>query len=269
MRGIIKNINNPFIILSILFDYFKIKMNTYIFKGSLLSLLLSLYKDLNINGRYNICNTKRIKSLKTFLLGLNMAFGYTTQDQLRNCLANYITNDQVNLPNDGTTLYNRILSFGLGEEISNNLVKTTTLFTQVDKKLSITDKNEMRFLPIFTGIRNYLSDILNIQKKFDVQTQISEICRYLVQIDPESVFTKERNKILHLVTIGKVFNFGLKRLNDMDEVMYGSSSGHSSYDSPEFIKTLIPRTYDPVLRLFDEIESNSWKPPSEVSLEDK
>jgi hypothetical protein len=107
MNGIIKNINNPFIVITILYDYFKIKQNNYFAVGNLVSTIKNFYKGLKLmkiqKGKIKksfFRFSKRLEhKLEIFRFGLDISFGYDTYDNFRKLLCNHITNELYAIPN--------------------------------------------------------------------------------------------------------------------------------------------------------------------------
>jgi hypothetical protein len=59
----------------------------------------------------------------------------------------------------------------------------------------------------------------------------------------DNVFGKERNKTLELLNTGKIFSLGFKKINETDEIMYGSSIGESTYSYNLDLFNLIQNNY--------------------------
>jgi len=67
LNGLVENLSNPFIIYTFLFDYFVIKGNQYMFKGSILDMVCSLYRGKPFMGVRKVCTPKWVNSrLRTF-----------------------------------------------------------------------------------------------------------------------------------------------------------------------------------------------------------
>jgi hypothetical protein len=162
MNGIIENINNPFIVMVNLFDYFKVKGNYLSSCKNLTGILFSLYKGLNQKLSKRFDNSRFKMKVRTFHESLNYSFGYSTYDSLRELLARNITNEYYVLPSNNLIhqCFDDVIQMGLGKSIGNSLTQLSDLSEQViDKKdqLNLTDINELRFLPIFRGIVNHIN----------------------------------------------------------------------------------------------------------------
>lgn len=60
VKGLVEQLRNPFIVYTILYDFFKVKGNVYLFGGSILSLVVRLYKGVLYNG-IRPWNTRRME----------------------------------------------------------------------------------------------------------------------------------------------------------------------------------------------------------------
>jgi hypothetical protein len=74
----------------------------------------------------------------------------------------------------------------------------------------------------------------------------------------DHVFGKERNKTLELLNTGKIFNLGFKKINSMDEVMYGSSIGESSYSYTKDAIDLISYNYSLTFSELKQLDQGTY-----------
>jgi hypothetical protein len=74
----------------------------------------------------------------------------------------------------------------------------------------------------------------------------------------DSLFNKERNKTLELLNTGKIFNLGFKKLNQMDEIMYGSATVESTYSYTKDLFPLIQSNYGIKLKELEQLEQGTY-----------
>jgi hypothetical protein len=77
----------------------------------------------------------------------------------------------------------------------------------------------------------------------------------------DNVFGKERNKTLELLNTGKIFSLGFKKINETDEIMYGSSIGESTYSYNHDLFSLIQNNYSIDLKKLIELDEGTYKEP--------
>jgi hypothetical protein len=176
LKGIINNFKNPYTVFLILYDYFKIKGNLFIFKFSLVDLVRRLYykfpfvmlkkikflvnneQKFKIKKKIVMLNISRgtLRRIEGLSLSLDIDFGFYTYDKLRNLFTKFITNDLYHIPNESTALleYKRILSVGMAGivgKINNNIINNPDLLLS---KFEVEDKNLLVDNPIFLSIYN-------------------------------------------------------------------------------------------------------------------
>jgi len=271
-RGIIWNIKNPFIVASVLYDYFKVKGNSWVCKD-LVSVIASLYSGLKINGKYYSFNLKTKKRVSMFIKSLDIAFGYATPDMLRSMLVENITNELYLTPNQSLihSEIERVMGDGLGLLAGNNLKKLNSLFDTLKTKSKIfelKDLNELNSYVIFQGIVNYIDNFKDTVRRWDCENlNIRQCSKELLLLNIESFFDKDRNKILELMNMGKIFSKGISNINQNEEIMYGSATAESTFTSSRDLYKLIP-TMLPALNTIEEIKLGIYKEPVTVSYED-
>jgi hypothetical protein len=231
LGGILRNINNPNIVFTILYDYFKIK-NNFNPSGtnSLVDLVICLYHKLLIkNNKYFKINNKMIKSLKNFSLMLDVVFGYYSYDNLRKLFSLNITNENYMIPDERTILFElkRILSKGLATRILQMNLKIISSPKVLLEKFTIDDKNDLRFNPVFLAIYNTITKFKNVE--IEDLNDLHNISKEICDINIDNIFNKDRNKIQSLIEIGKILVDGFKLVNNTQEVYYGSSTLEDSY----------------------------------------
>jgi hypothetical protein len=163
---------------------------------------------------------------------LDVVFGYYSYDKLRNLFSMNITNENYMIPDERTILseLKRILSKGLTSRIlqintslintSNNLLKHFTLETQEDH-------DKMQYNTVFLSIYNTLSKLKNIE--IEDLDDLHDISKKICDLNIESIFNKDRNKIQSLLEIGKILKDGFKQENQVTEVYYGSATITDTY----------------------------------------
>lgn len=161
MNGIIENINNPFIVMVNLFDYFKVKKNYLGSIKNLTGIVFSLYKGLNKKLGKKFSNSRFRMKVRVFHESLNYAFGYSTIDSLREILCYNITNDNYVLPANELIhqCYDDIIRLGLGKSMKDGLNAISSVaegLTSKKEVMGLDDINEIRFFPIFRGIVNHI-----------------------------------------------------------------------------------------------------------------
>jgi uncharacterized protein YqhQ len=121
---------------------------------------------------------------------------------------------------------------GLGKSIGNSLTVLGSISDDlIDKKdqLNLTDINELRFLPIFRGIVNHINRYTQTVKSWDFsESNFRQKSKDLLVLNIDNLFSKERNKTLELLNTGKIFSLGFNKINQTDEIMFGSSSVEST-----------------------------------------
>jgi hypothetical protein len=84
----------------------------------------------------------------------------------------------------------------------------------------------------------------------------------------ENVFSKERNKTLELLNTGKIFGLGFKKINQMDEIMYGSATVESTYTYSIDLFKRIQDGYHIKLNKLEELDQGIYKPPVKKTEQD-
>jgi len=261
MRGLVKNILNPFIVYTIFFDYFKIKGNMYIMSFGLISFLQRFYQCTNLwNGkRYVFHSQKFVPRLELFALVLNHSFGFASYDLIRKLLAQASSsNGDYVVPSQGYAAVElqRVLGLGLGQILSSNIRKTMQIFNNlIEHKINykIEDLNEFSNIPVFDGLINHIQASISILQKLETGLPVLQVAKHLCELNIDSIFSKERNKILFLVKVGEMFTKGLAELAEENEIMYGSSIIESTYTALSSLgnraKTTLVDEYDKLTKI--------------------
>jgi len=286
LKGIINNFRNPLVVFIILYDYFKIKGNMYTSKYDLVELLYRLYHKFSIIKKINkskknriskkfnspkkifiTINKRKLMMFKALSLSLDIDFGYYTYDKLRSLYTYFVTNDEYPIPGEGVALleYKRILSQGMAKivgKINNNIISNPELL--LSKFPDIEDKNILSDNPVFISIYNTIKRSWLIVQTWDLSDDITlhNASKEIQDLDIESIFNKDRNKIRSLMTIGSIIRGGFQILNNTTEIYYGSSTTESTFTAPnDLIKSLQLNFNNSLL---DSVMKNEWIKPSEV-----
>jgi hypothetical protein len=163
-------------------------------------------------------------------------------------LGRAVTNELYQLPTPETALseIERIFGDGMAVIVSKHIVAAQSLGSKLFEKkdfFSIEENKEFEKLPIFRAIKVYLEDI-NVLAAQLLDKPLVESARALVLLNVDSIFNNERNKVLPLLTVGKILQKGLKELNSTEEIYYGSATAESTYTSSQELAKSIKGTSD-------------------------
>lgn len=253
LKGILSNVKNPFIVFTIIYDYYKIKGNLYLSNYSLVDLVRRFYFKLMFGKECLSLSRQTYNKVKNFSIALDINFSYITYDKIRNLFCNKVKNDIYMMPTEGVALleYKRILSDGLAKVIgkfNENIINSPKLL--LNKFSEIEDKNILSIFPVFISVRNVINITWNKVQAWDLSSQIMlhDIAKDINDLSIDRIFNKDRNKIQSLLSIGKILNTGFTKLNKTDEIYYGSSWATSTYTiSNDMIKRTQKSYANPVL----------------------
>jgi hypothetical protein len=269
MNGIINNINNPFIVMVNLFDYFKVKKNYYASTKDLTSIVFTLYKGLNRKLSVRYCNSRFRMKVKTFHESLNFAFGYSTIDSLRELLVNNIKNESFVVPGNNLIhqTFDDVVSMGLGKSIENCIGDLKAMSDKLIDNSSklVEDPNDLAFYPIFSGILNHINRFMDTVYKWDLEdTSFIQKSKDLTVLNIDNLFSKERNKTLDLLNVGKIFKMAFNKINETDEIMYGSATVESTWTSVSDLLKLDTFEKNLNLKAFSDINHGKWEKPKTI-----
>jgi hypothetical protein len=99
---------------------------------------------------------KKFIMVKALSLSLDIDFGYSSYDKLRNLFTTLVNNDEYPIPGEKVALleYKRILSQGMAEivrGINNRIISNPKLLLS---KFEVEDKNLLNDNPVFVAIAN-------------------------------------------------------------------------------------------------------------------
>jgi hypothetical protein len=140
-----------------------------------------------------------------------------------------ITNENYMIPDERTILLElkRILSKGLATRILQMNLKIIMSPKVLLEKFTVSDKNDLRFNPVFLAVYNTITKFRNIE--LEDLNDLHNISKEICDVNIDSIFNKDRNKIQSLIEIGKILKDGFKLVNNTQEVYYGSSTLEDSY----------------------------------------
>nr|WNK16433.1 MAG: RNA-dependent RNA polymerase [Fusarium oxysporum f. sp. cubense mitovirus 2] len=266
VRGLIHNFKNMNIVFTILYSHFKINGNTYLSKNSLVESLRLLYKDFYlIKGKKKYFPIRNMKSyihrLQTFSSILDVTFGYSNDQSIRQIFSRNITSEYYMIPTvleDSLLEIKKILSTGLGKLLSTNVGKVSSWQTKIIESYDDKNRNNLIYYPTFVGLYNYINNIKTRTKRWSGSEEISELTQDLNVIDVDKVFSKERSKFDHLLTIGKSLEVGFKNINNTDEIYYGSATVESSL-TPKGMQLWFSKSIEK--DVMEQIINQTWEPP--------
>jgi hypothetical protein len=160
---------------------------------------------------------------------LDVVFDYYNYDAIRKLFAYNINNPDYMIPDERVALLElkRILSKGLVSKILEMNRKIIMSPQVLFDKFNVEDRNSLTNSPIFLAIFNTMSRMKNIE--FNDINDLHNISKEICDINIDSIFNKERNKIQSLIEIGKILRDGFKLENRTTEVYYGSATLTDSY----------------------------------------
>jgi len=163
MAGIINNINNPFIVMVNLYDFYKIKGNLLSSMRNLNQIVSSLYKGLNLKLSKKFDNSRFRMKVKVFHKSLDFAFGFATIDSLREMLSLNIKNESFVIPGNDLIhhVYDDVISQGIGKSVEKSMKELALIGQKLiynSEVIGIDDPNELRFHPLFKGVNNYINN---------------------------------------------------------------------------------------------------------------
>jgi len=295
IKGIVNNIQDPSKVLVILYDYIHNKCCYLPIKSNSCEFVLSFYKKLKVfmilkkdpkevkpssksldlvksKNKFSLVSLygRKMKTdLRNFFLSIRISFDHATYDELRS-LISYKTrnNDIIMVPNSQVAQSNFlqwILKLGIGGmvQVHNNrimsLVNTFTDPKTLDS-LGIKDWRDLSYVPLFQACLNNINSKLEISKLFDGNDiSAKETIKGLIQLDIKSAINNERDKILPVITFGKTLNRAFYKINEIDEIYYGSSLGLSSIESP--FSVTLEMNLSTLIRGLLSLKNKTWVDP--------
>ncbi|QUP79244.1 RNA-dependent RNA polymerase [Botryosphaeria dothidea mitovirus 2] len=277
MSGIVNNINNPFIVMVNLYDFYKVKKNYLSSSLNLTQIVSKLYRGLSLKLSKKFDNSKFRMKVDTFHKSLDYSFGFCTYDSLRELLCKNLKNELVMIPNNDLIhqVFDDVIGMGFGKAVKNSMTSLNQLADKIMENKNVLnedDPNNLRLYPIFTGIVNYINNYKDSVSKWTVDSATyRQRSKELLMLNIDSVFSKERNKTLELLNTGKIFSLGFSKLNSIDEIIYGSSIGESDYSYSKDLTNMISNNYSITFNKLRDLEQGTYKEPvkqTPASMED-
>lgn len=241
LSGIISNFENPFIVFTILYDFFKIKKNTYLSKYSLIKSVYLLFKGFKYFYFAKNRRTKKtvmkhkflnisfdtLKRLEAFSISLDIVFDYYSYEKLRKVFHNYY-HEYYPIPSPGVALseFERILGYGMKSLVNNSLFRSLSLSNDVIDKYK-TKYDNLLYLanePIIIGIINYVDSLNYTIQEWDYDLKsVYQCSKDIMSLDIDSIFDKNRRIINPILNIGKMFFKGINLIHDEYENINNTS----------------------------------------------
>jgi hypothetical protein len=172
---------------------------------------------------YKSLTYKEINRLRNFSFSLNYIFGYSTYEEMRLAfIRNMKRESKYIIPGEDVILseIERASSLGMVSMVSKSCKETSNFYTKITNFLDCEeDKNYLRFFPIFTGCLNHIKSLVDVSLDFKSgEISLHQAIKSLVHLDIDKIFsTKERNIILELYNIGKIFKQGFRDIEPKEE----------------------------------------------------
>jgi hypothetical protein len=229
IKGIVSNFKNPYIIFTILYDYFKIKNNQYYSRYSIGKIVKNLYYKflfesyIKNKGRFTKKSTllnlsyKNLCKLQNFGLALDIQFGYHTYDKLRTYFCNMVKFELYVIPNEKVmrSEYERILSDGMANMIRRFNTSIYLSPKKVFEQFSEEDRIDCEYFPIFRALYNQTSNTWEESKRYSLgHSSVLDFCKNLSALNVDSIFNKDRNMIQSIVNVGTIAKKGFHTLNN-------------------------------------------------------
>jgi hypothetical protein len=113
---------------------------------------------------------------------------------------------------------------------------------------------------LFISVYNCLNKMWDKVKIFkDSDICLHSLSKEISDLNLDSIFNKDRNKIQSLLLIGNILRLGFKRINETDEIYYGSSWTESTFTSPTDQLYQIQKNFN--LNEFDRVFEGKWTKP--------
>lgn len=275
LKGVINNFENPFIVFSILYDYFKIKKNLYLSRYSLVMLLQRLYYKfpiktykrvkgkLKVNQKFLNLSRRKLVMVKALSLSLDIDFNYYTYDKLRSLFCMLVTNDLYPIPGDQVALleYKRILSQGMAGivgKINQSVISNPDLLLN---KFEVEDKNLLKNNTMFIAVYNTIRRSWETVQAWDLSDSVvlHNASKEIQDLNIDSIFNKDRNLVRSLVTVGSIVKDGFNTLNSTDEIYYGSSTTESTFTANNDIIKSLQLNFK--MNLLNSVREGKWQAP--------
>jgi hypothetical protein len=296
VKGIFSNYKNPYIVFTILYDFFKIKENVYLSDLSLVSLVTKLYYKLSFlefnkksyeilkkkrgqkfisalssknkrkifyKSRFLSINRKVYNKLQNFSLALDINFNSYSYDKLRKLFCYKVKNDEYVIPGEREALleYKRILVTGMAKVVGNMNKNIIALPKKFLDKFPNENKNDLVINPLFISVYNVLKRMWSHVDEYKSNNDLClhSLSKKVTDINIDSLFNKDRNKVQSLLLIGKILDSGFNEINKTTEIYYGSSWTESTFTAPYDMLRHMQTSFN--LSEFDQVLKGEWTKP--------
>jgi len=211
LKGIANNIDNPFIVFTILFDYYIIKGNMYLSRFNIINLVIRLYNNLTFKYFVKGKLVKQVSFSKSYLrakllmldLSMRISLDLATPTQIRMYMCKVLVNqDWYFIPEDNTVLkkeFFRVLGVSIYPSIQeglNNLSKLKRRFTQY-WALSFNEPNKLILFPLFHAINNWVKELEQFTNDYNSgkinNLTLFELSKLVNFLDINELFMWDRN----------------------------------------------------------------------------
>jgi len=232
LKGISNNIDNPFIVYTILMDYYIIKGNQYLSRLNIISLVIRLYNNLVfktfVKGKLvkSVTFSNRFLRTKLLMLDLSMriSLGINTDTQIREYLCKVLYDqDWYTIPSESTILkkeFFRVLGVSIYPSIQdglNNLSKLKRRFAQY-WALSFNQPNKLNYFPLFHSINNWIKDLEQFTEDYNSgkvnNLTLYELSKLVNFLDINELFMWDRNFHSTITQGGKLLSKARNGLKD-------------------------------------------------------
>jgi hypothetical protein len=228
VKGIALNIKNPFIVFTILFDYFIIKGNLCLIRGSISHLVGKLYLGIKFNEPKGKILYFRIpylvKRLQFLNFGMRYSLGINNYDSTRNFICRHsYNNDWYQIPDLSTIPFemNRVLDRsvkGLVKEGINSTSKLHEQFKRYFALCGLEDWNIIGSFPMFYAIKHYVERLLEIQSSWTEENfSLYEISKEVSFLDFSEFALWNRNYHDSILNGSKLWSKAFQFLNETDD----------------------------------------------------
>ncbi|UWK02080.1 RNA-dependent RNA polymerase [Fusarium proliferatum mitovirus 2] len=276
-RGIIHNFRNPNIVFTILYDFYKIKKNTYTSSFSLVDSMSKLYKNFYLLQKVNKNSYKKVfirfnQRIKDNLLDFNtvldFSFDYEDNQKLSQLFARKLyLDEEYKIPTTIKSL-KTIIGIGLKSKIVEQIQTLDNLksaFNKMDFKLPDPMRSAHIKLhlvwPLYNGVRNEIQNLYKgYNQKIDKDNMsVHEYVSEVRIIDLQGIYEKQRQKYATLLTIGSTMNRGFSEVNKYMEANKGNPlMGNNLYFINILANAHFDMKWDSQVKKFNE----GWNPTS-------
>jgi len=203
LRGILTNINNIYILYNILFEYFQIRGNTFMFKGSIMDLCVSLVREFQIASRSRVSSYKSLLGkLQPYNLFMRISFGYATYDEIRYFFAVNVIHNDIYMVGPNLQVILSELDRVLGEVLVNQAWQAVKKISSIFDLLIEMDEQSTRLKdysphPLVRAIINNLQRLAKYSENLVADgITLKKAMEKSPLLDVEAIYSEERRKYL-------------------------------------------------------------------------